>query len=89
MDRGVVESDDQLKAKEAKLLAKAAAMDFDRLHAGWVYEIPAFVAENMTKHLSDILKETPVKPTGENNPIPEPENDLSENPTDIESLMQM
>lgn len=80
MERGVVESEEQLKSKEAKLLAKRAAENFDKLHAGWVYEIPAFYAENLTKHLSDLLKEQ--VPT-------ETSDDISENISDVESLMQM
>ena len=59
MERGAVDSEEELKAKEAKLLAKQAAEKFDKLHAGWIYEIPAFQAENLIKNLSDLLKQKP------------------------------
>ena len=92
MQRGVVESDEELKKKEAKLLAKQAVDKFNKLHTGWVYELPAFQAENMTKHLSDLLKQPPqlpVAPTGENNPVKEPSNDISENLSDVEAVLEM
>ena len=57
MNTNVVDSEDELKAKEAKLLAKEAARDFAKKHTGWIYEIPAFQAENLTKKLSDLLEE--------------------------------
>ncbi len=89
MQRGVVESDEELKAKEAKLLAKQAADKFDKLHTGWVYELPAFQAENMTKNLSDLLKQKPIAPTGENNPVKEQSNDISENLSEVEAVLEM
>jgi len=57
IDRSVKDTDEELKAKEAKLLAKQAADKFHKLHKGWVYELPAYQAENLTKKLSDLLKE--------------------------------
>jgi Domain of unknown function (DUF4340) len=57
MNPNAVHSEEELKAKEAKLLAKEAARDFAKKHTGWIYEIPAFQAENLTKKTSDLLEE--------------------------------
>lgn len=59
MTQGEVESVEELKKKEAKLLAQAAAEEFSRKHKGWVYQIPAdYVAENMTKPLSELIEDS-------------------------------
>ena len=67
-----VESEDELKAKEAKLLAIKAVKDFSEKHAGWVYKIPQYKADNLTKKLADLLEDieepeeaTPEKPEEE------------------------
>jgi len=52
-----VESDEELKAKEAKLLARDAATTFNAKHQGWVYEIPDYKAGNLTKELADLLED--------------------------------
>jgi hypothetical protein len=97
MDRGSVDTDQELKAKEAKLLAKQAADKFDKLHDGWVYELPAFQAENLTKNLSDLLKEKPQPPesgapgtkrTDENHPAKGRFDDISENLTEVEAVLE-
>ena len=53
-----VESEEQLKQKEAKLLARDKAKEFTAKHAGWVYEIAEWKAKNMTKELSDLVEES-------------------------------
>jgi len=55
--QGEVESEEQLKAKEAKLLARDAAEDFSEKHKGWVYQIPAYIAENLTKPLAELVED--------------------------------
>ncbi|UCF42937.1 MAG: DUF4340 domain-containing protein [Planctomycetota bacterium] len=55
-DKGV-ESEEQLKEKEAKLLARDKANEFSAKHSGWVYEIADYKAENLTKQLSELLEE--------------------------------
>ncbi len=55
-DKGV-ESEEQLKEKEAKLLARDKANEFSAKHSGWVYEIPDYKAQNLTKQLSELLEE--------------------------------
>ena len=52
-----VESEEELKAKEAKLLAIKAVKDFSEKHAGWVYKIPQYKADNLTKKLADLLED--------------------------------
>ncbi len=52
-----VESEEELKAKEAKLLARDAAQKFTAKHQGWVYEIADYKANNLTKELADLLED--------------------------------
>jgi len=69
---GQVESEEELKVKEAKLLAIDAVKAFNKKHGGWVYQIAAPNAENLMKPLSEIL---------EDSPEPEPETaELTEKP---------
>ena len=58
--RGGNETEEELKAKEAKLLAKDAVDKFNVRHKGWVYQVSQYSADNMTKPL-DALLEEPVK----------------------------
>lgn len=61
--QGVVESEEVLKEKETKLLARDDAENFAEDHAGWVYQIPQSKAQYLTKIIvdlvTDIEKETP------------------------------
>jgi len=52
-----VESEEQLKEKEAKLLARDKANEFSAKHSGWVYEIADYKAENLTKQVSELFEE--------------------------------
>jgi hypothetical protein len=52
-----VESDEELKAKEEKLLARDKAEHFTNKHRGWLYEIPQWKAEALTKNVTDLLEE--------------------------------
>jgi hypothetical protein len=54
--QGEVESDEQLKIKEAKLLARDAAEEFSDKHKGWVYRIPAYRAENLIRTSADLFE---------------------------------
>lgn len=57
------DSDEQLKKKEAKLLAREAVDKLNAKCKGWVYELPSWKAQNLTKPLSNILENTqPEKP---------------------------
>jgi len=54
---GQVESEEELKKKEAKLLARDEATKFMAEHQGWVYEIADWKAKNLTKELADLLED--------------------------------
>jgi hypothetical protein len=54
--QGEVESDEQLKIKEAKLLARDAAEEFSETHKGWVYQIPDYLAANLTRTSAELLE---------------------------------
>ncbi|KPK44228.1 MAG: hypothetical protein AMJ65_03625 [Phycisphaerae bacterium SG8_4] len=57
-----VESEEELKAKEAKLLARDEANSFTAKHKAWVYEIPSYKANNLTKELADLLEDAEPEP---------------------------
>jgi len=54
---GEVESEEELKKKEAKLLARDGAVKFSADHQGWLYEIADWKAKNLTKELSDLVED--------------------------------
>ena len=54
------DSQDELKKKEAKLLARDNAAKFNAVHKGWVYEIASTQAENLTKKIDAIIEDVPV-----------------------------
>jgi len=54
---GEVESEEELKKKEAKLLARDNATIFTTKHQGWVYEIADWKAKNVTKELADLIED--------------------------------
>jgi hypothetical protein len=54
---GKVESEEELKKKEAKLLARDNAAKFTTNHQGWAYEIAEWKAKNLTKELADLLED--------------------------------
>ncbi len=63
---GQVESDEELKKKETKLLAIDAVKEFNARHEGWVYQIPSYKADQLTKPLSELIEDIP-------QPEPEPQ----------------
>lgn len=52
-----VESEEELKKKEAKLLARESVIKFTKKHQGWVYEIAEWKAKNLTMKLSDLIED--------------------------------
>jgi hypothetical protein len=52
-----VETEEELKAKEAKLLADDKAKEFTAAHQGWVYEIADWKAKNLKMPLSDLVED--------------------------------
>lgn len=61
------DSEEQLKEKEAKLMAMDAVNAFNQKHQGWVYLIPSYQAGNLIKPLSELLEDAP-KPEKESGP---------------------
>ena len=53
------ESPEELKKKEAKLLAMDAARDFAQRHKGWVYTVSSWKADDLTRPLADLLEDKP------------------------------
>jgi len=56
-----VESEEELKKKEAILLARNDARKFSEKHAGWIYQIPKYKADNIKKKLDDLLEDVEKK----------------------------
>lgn len=54
-----VESEEELKAKETKLQAIDTVNNFNKQHSGWVYQIPSYKAQDLTKPLSEIIEDIP------------------------------
>jgi hypothetical protein len=54
---GEVESEEELKRKEAKLLARDNAAKFTAKHQQWAYEIAEWKAKNLTKTLDELLED--------------------------------
>ncbi len=62
-----VESQEELQKKEAKLLAREKAKKLQEMFNGWVYEIPAYKGEYMTKPLAELVEDiAPPKPADAN-----------------------
>lgn len=65
---GEVESDEELKKKETKLLAIDRVKAFTAQHREWVYQIPSAKAEELTTLLSELIEDIP-----QPDEMPEPE----------------
>jgi len=59
IDPSKVDSEEELKAKEAILKAQEKAVKFQERHKGWVYEIPSWKSESLGKPLYDLLEDLP------------------------------
>jgi len=70
------ESAEELKKKEALLLAFDNAAVFSARHKGWTYEIPDWKAKNLTMKLADLLEDVE-KPKDPNAPAPTPAKDAA------------
>ena len=57
-----VESQGELKKKEAKLLAKEKAIKFQDTCEGWVYHIPPSEARNMTRPMAELVEDVNAAP---------------------------
>lgn len=54
---GQVESEEELKKKEAKLLARDNAVKFTTRHQGWAYQVAEWKAKNLTKEIAELLED--------------------------------
>lgn len=63
MTQGQVESEEDLKKKEAKLQAQEKAQKFTLRHRGWVYEIPDWKAKYLTMAKTALLEDKPAEET--------------------------
>jgi hypothetical protein len=57
-----VESQEELKKKEAKLLAREKSMKFQDITSGWIYEIPDYKAKNMTRPMAELIEDVNSEP---------------------------
>ncbi|MHC4596054.1 MAG: DUF4340 domain-containing protein [Planctomycetota bacterium] len=57
MKGGEEESQEELKKKEAKLLARDKAKEFTTKHGPWAYKVAEWKAKNLTKELSDLIED--------------------------------
>ncbi len=57
--RGGNESEEELKKKEAKLLAQEHAQKFTLQYKNWVYRVPDWKADYLTKKQADLLEDKP------------------------------
>ena len=51
------ESQEELKKKEAKLLAWEHAIAFADTHSEWIYKIPEYIADRLTKEVSELVED--------------------------------
>jgi len=63
MTQGQVETEEELKRKEAKLQADEQAQKFTLRHRGWIYEIPDWKAKYLTMAQSSLLEDTDAEET--------------------------
>jgi Domain of unknown function (DUF4340) len=56
-EKGIVEFEEELKKKEAKLLARDKAEEFSSKHSNWVYKISENDAGSLVKKLSELLED--------------------------------
>ncbi len=91
-----VDSDEERREKEARLLAEEHYQRFNLRHKGWVYQLPEWKAKNLTMKQVDLLEEVkvetpeaPVEPepmTVEPNAPVEPNVPAKPEPEAIESV---
>ncbi len=62
-----VESQEELKKKETKLLAKEKVKKFQDTTTGWIYQIPSNRADYMTKKLSELVENIPAAKSADAN----------------------
>ena len=68
LKKNTVESQEVLKANEAKLLARDKAEAFAKKTQGWIYEISEMQARNLTMKFADLIENEPNKPVEPSKP---------------------
>jgi hypothetical protein len=68
LKKNAQESEAELKAKEAKLLARDKADAFAKKTQGWIYEISEGKAKSLTTKFADLIENEPNKPSKPNTP---------------------
>ncbi len=63
-----VESQEELKKKEAKLLARDKAKKFSETCEGWIYQIPEYKARNLTRPMAELVEDIAPEPNNVNAP---------------------
>lgn len=69
---GASASDEELKAKEAQILAWEAAKKFRARHTGWVYEIGSWKSGDLTKPLADLIEDKTVETAAADTVVTDP-----------------
>ncbi len=64
-EQGVVEPEEELKKKEAKLLAQEKVQEMSTRYKSWIYEIAENDAKNLTKPLSKLFEKEKKEGAGE------------------------
>ena len=59
------DSPEELKKKEALIVAMETPGNFNPKHAAWVYELPSWTAENMRRPLAELIEDIPKDATPE------------------------
>jgi hypothetical protein len=54
-----VESQEELKKKEAKLLAKEKVVNFNNTCSGWIYQLPEYKAKTMARPKVELIEDIP------------------------------
>jgi hypothetical protein len=62
-----VESQEELKKKEVKLLARDKAKKFSETCEGWIYQIPEYKAKNLTRPMAELIEDIPAQGPAEAN----------------------
>ncbi|HOM76294.1 MAG TPA: DUF4340 domain-containing protein [Anaerohalosphaeraceae bacterium] len=77
---GQVESEEELKKKEAKLLAIDAVNAFNQKHQGWIYVIPSYKSGDLSKPLAELIEDIPTKPQAAESDAAEKAADMPADP---------
>lgn len=63
---------EEMKEKEAKYLARENAIQFSNKHSGWVYEISSDSAKNLVKPLDELFEKPETEESKDPNEVPAP-----------------